>query len=675
MFDRTDKLVEATMLALQGKLELKESRASRKAKTKKAESIDVNVDETTSVSVNDNTTIVDTADATIMIEEPKESIEEPVADVPVDTVEVPVDDTVMPEEVVDEPVDTELPTETEPTIDEIVNDDVPVDTDEEKDESKKLKEDVDIEISDDGKEVEVTTDNHEEVEVTDVTPTEDEKPEDEETDDLKVDGNENIEGEEIIDDKLVDECKKITEDVTNYNGAYGYFADVTREVAQNIDNLNNDTKYQDAIADDKKLELVIDSIMDDDELWNTLQETIVYYIDELIAGNLNESKKVEKINKNNFEINNAIANPQLKANREKIRKAGYETDKKSVTNPRNGRTFQTKYAPNKDKIDWKNRLEKDKTDFEAIVGPESDKIPNSRKINQKSTTATYSKADADAYGVKYGPKDECDRVVEDTDVALEPRYDSRNSFYGKARVVTKDNGDEELYSYGTLVAGIKDGKPYSKGKFSQTTSRHQREFFKQRDIDPATVEVVEEGKECKNCKECDNKLEAFRAKSRELRHAKIQEMLSKKTESKEEVKDVNDLGIVEGVPDKEEAVPNTEEAKIKVESKFSSKSFNEALTTYLKSQYKIVESVEVTKLAQNKTGDIKIEAVVHNITKRDRNICLEMHKVQEGRTFNKYTLKNAVGLIKESKDTDTKLNMVTFTNKQNVLECRYFIKK
>lgn len=531
MFDRTDKLVEATMLALQGKLELKESRASRKAKTKKTESIDVNVDETTSVSVNDNTTIVDTADATIIIEEPKESIEEPVADVPVDTVEVPVDDTVMPEEIIDTPVETELPTETEPTIDEMVEESKKVTEDKKSEiydelsrvltdyegngdpelrddpkplynmlvkiqndwedvitsdlnESKKV-ENVEIEVSDDGKEIEVTTDDHEEVEVKDETPDEEEKP-DEDITDLKDDGNENIEGEEIIDDQLIDESKK----------------------------------------------------------------------DESIG---------------------------------------------------------------------------------ALLGEE--------------------------------------KVEEDTNVALEPRYDSRNSFYGKARVVTKDNGDEELYSYGTLVAGIKDGKPYSKGKFSQTTSRHQREFFKQRDIDPATVEVVEEGKECKNCKECDNKLEAFRAKSRELRHARIQEMLSKKTESKDEVKDVNDLGIVEGVPDKEEAVPNTEEAKIKVESKFSSKSFNEALTTYLKSQYKIVENVEVTKLAQNKTGDIKIEAVVHNITKRDRNICLEMHKVQEGRTFNKYTLKDAVGLIKESKDTDTKLNMVTFTNKQNVLECRYFIKK
>ena len=546
MFDRTDKLVEATMLALQGKLELKENRASRKAKTKKAESIDVNVDETTSVSVNDNTTIVDTADATIIIEEPKESIEEPVADVPVDTVEVPVDDTVMPEEIIDTPVETELPTETEPTIDEIVNDDVPVD---DKEESKKL-ENVDIEISDDGKEVEVTTNDGEEVEVKDETPDESEIPNEEEiNDELTADGNENIEGEEIIDDELVDESKEIKEEALSSSD--DYFAKVQNTVLDYI-------KLQQSVGGDQTQNNI-----------NSMLDSIVKMCNKFKT-DLNEAKTLQE-------------------------------------------------------------------GIGAILGEE--------------------------------------KVEEDTDVALEPRYDSRNSFYGKARVVTKDNGDEELYSYGTLVAGIKDGKPYSKGKFSQTTSRHQREFFKQRDIDPATVEVVEEGKECKNCKECDNKLEAFRAKSRELRHAKIQEMLSKKTESKDEVKDINDLGIVEGVPDKEEAVPNTEEAKIKVESKFSSKSFNEALTTYLKSQYKIVESVEVTKLAQNKTGDIKIEAVVHNITKRDRNICLEMHKVQEGRTFNKYTLKNAVGLIKESKDTDTKLNMVTFTNKQNVLECRYFIKK
>lgn len=754
MFDRTDKLVEATMLALQGKLELKENKKSnRRAKAKKAESIDVNVDETTAVSVDNGTTVVETEDATIMITEPEkqpeESIEAP-ADLPIETpetVEVPTDDTIMPEEILDEPVDTELPEETEPTIDDIVNDDVPMDTsveaeedDEEKNESKKVEgkegnwrdefkdgksmsetnlddysendiiqmeggparifninyedgtcsieywdghidndypgyalgaiikksvktESVEIEVSDDGKEVEVTTDNGEEVEVKDETP---EETDDEEEISAPEDGNENIDGEEIIDDELVDECKKITESDDYGSALYGpkYIASVTTEVAQNIDSLNNDTKYQDAIKDEDKLNLVVDSIMDDDELWNTLQETIIYYIDELIAGNLNESKKIEKVNKNNAEINNAIANPQLKANREKIRKAGYETDKKSVTNPRNGRTFQTKYTPNKDKIDWKNRLEKDKTDFEAIVGPESDKIPNSRKINQKSATATYSKADADAYGVKYGPKDECDRVVEDTDYALEPRYASAKSFYGKARVRQKDNGDEELYSYGTHVGGMRNGKPYSKGKFSSTTSRHQAEYFKQKGVDPKKVDV-EEGKDCK---ECDKKLEAFKIKSRAERRAKLEARRAKKTEN------INDdLGIEEGVPKKEEIVPNAQKTTVK-NGKVSSKSFTEALTKFFKENYKTIKEVNVSKISQNKSGDLKIEAVIKNLGNKTKDICLEMTKVQSGKSFNKYTLKEAKGLIKESKNDNKKITMMTFNNK-NIMECRYLLKK
>lgn len=635
MFDRTDKLVEATMLALQGKLELKENKKSnRRAKAKKAESIDVNVDETTAVSVDNGTTVVETEDATIMITEPEkqpeESIEAP-ADLPIETpetVEVPTDDTIMPEEILDEPVDTELPEETEPTIDDIVNDDVPMDTsveaeedDEEKNESKKVEgkegnwrdefkdgksmsetnlddysendiiqmeggparifninyedgtcsieywdghidndypgyalgaiikksvktESVEIEVSDDGKEVEVTTDNGEEVEVKDETP---EETDDEEEISAPEDGNENIDGEEIIDDELVDECKKITESDDYGSALYGpkYIASVTTEVAQNIDSLNNDTKYQDAIKDEDKLNLVVDSIMDDDELWNTLQETIVYYIDELIAGNLNESKKVE-----------------------------------------------------------------------------------------------------------------------DTDYALEPRYASTKSFYGKARVRQKDNGDEELYSYGTHVGGMRNGKPYSKGKFSSTTSRHQAEYFKQKGVDPKKVDV-EEGK---TCKECDEKLEAFKVKSRAERRAKLEARRAKKTEN------INDdLGIEEGVPKKEEIVPNAQKTTVK-NGKVSSKSFTEALTKFFKENYKTIKEVNVSKISQNKSGDLKIEAVIKNLGNKTKDICLEMTKVQSGKSFNKYTLKEAKGLIKESKNDNKKITMMTFNNK-NIMECRYLLKK
>ena len=61
---------------------------------------------------------------------------------------------------------------------------------------------------------------------------------------------------------------------------------------------------------------------------------------------------------------------------------------------------------------------------------------------------------------------------------LDTRYDRRKSFYGKAKIET-DNGNQKLYSYGTLVAEIKKGKPIIYGTYSATTLRHIKEFLKQ----------------------------------------------------------------------------------------------------------------------------------------------------------------------------------------------------
>jgi len=61
---------------------------------------------------------------------------------------------------------------------------------------------------------------------------------------------------------------------------------------------------------------------------------------------------------------------------------------------------------------------------------------------------------------------------------LEPRYDSRKSFYGKAKVKLV-NGKKVLQSYQTDVAEIVNGKPYVKGLYSATTTRHIKEFLKQ----------------------------------------------------------------------------------------------------------------------------------------------------------------------------------------------------
>ena len=62
---------------------------------------------------------------------------------------------------------------------------------------------------------------------------------------------------------------------------------------------------------------------------------------------------------------------------------------------------------------------------------------------------------------------------------LSARYDARKSFYGKAQVIDHENGTIELKSYDTIVSRCIDGKVEHLGKWSQTTSRHQKEFERQ----------------------------------------------------------------------------------------------------------------------------------------------------------------------------------------------------
>ena len=62
---------------------------------------------------------------------------------------------------------------------------------------------------------------------------------------------------------------------------------------------------------------------------------------------------------------------------------------------------------------------------------------------------------------------------------LTTKYDTRNSFYGKAKVEDKGNNVFVLWSYKTLVAEVNDGHPVLYGKWSSTTTRHQKEFLKQ----------------------------------------------------------------------------------------------------------------------------------------------------------------------------------------------------
>ena len=62
---------------------------------------------------------------------------------------------------------------------------------------------------------------------------------------------------------------------------------------------------------------------------------------------------------------------------------------------------------------------------------------------------------------------------------LIPRFDTRKSFYGKALIIDHENGTIELQSYDTIVSRCINGKVEELGKWSRTTTRHQKEFRKQ----------------------------------------------------------------------------------------------------------------------------------------------------------------------------------------------------
>lgn len=62
---------------------------------------------------------------------------------------------------------------------------------------------------------------------------------------------------------------------------------------------------------------------------------------------------------------------------------------------------------------------------------------------------------------------------------LEARFDARKSFYGKAHVIDHEDGTFELQSYDTIVSRCVNGKVEELGKWSNTTTRHQKEFRKQ----------------------------------------------------------------------------------------------------------------------------------------------------------------------------------------------------
>ena len=72
---------------------------------------------------------------------------------------------------------------------------------------------------------------------------------------------------------------------------------------------------------------------------------------------------------------------------------------------------------------------------------------------------------------------------------LQTQYDSRQSFYGKAKVRNEGNR-VILRSYDTDVAYIENGKAVISGTYSTTTLRHIKEFLKQNGFKAVDIKQI-----------------------------------------------------------------------------------------------------------------------------------------------------------------------------------------
>lgn len=120
-------------------------------------------------------------------------------------------------------------------------------------------------------------------------------------------------------------------------------------------------------------------------------------------------KLEEKINKDNIEINKAIANPNAGKNKDKIKAAGYEPEIDdqgkvwSIKNPKNNKWIMpSNYnRDEKQKVDFKGKLDKDNSGINRTKRFDADikdnKIPKSAKLNK----GVYNNNEVEYYSPRF----------------------------------------------------------------------------------------------------------------------------------------------------------------------------------------------------------------------------------------------------------------------------------
>jgi len=143
----------------------------------------------------------------------------------------------------------------------------------------------------------------------------------------------------------------------------------------------------------------------------------------------------------------------------------------------------------KEKNDWKERMLKAGLENKGLEMPEDwDKLDENTKEARLNAVINMMKQPVSEERREQA-EPSAPREYAETTYPLEPRYDKRASFYGKAKIISGNNR-LTLRSYTTDVAYIENGKAYVNGTYSDTTLRHIKEFLKQNGFEADTKDQI-----------------------------------------------------------------------------------------------------------------------------------------------------------------------------------------
>lgn len=218
---------------------------------------------------------------------------------------------------------------------------------------------------------------------------------------------------------------------------------------------------------------------------------------------------------------------------------------------------------------------------------------------------------------------------------LTPQFDTRRSFYNKARIDTgSDNSENKLYSYNTLVAEMVDGKPVVYNVQSGTTLRHVKEWLRQNGFKAETKSQI-----IRDYGADDIVTESLKEVEVETDTDKIKISSETITKDDEMAIPVTDDTKDEIIADSEEedtedeiVADDEEEDTVDDIEEFDEESFDELSESYLKKVYSNVDGYKTSNVSFNKSG-LCVEGIISFKSGNKKNTQFIFESRDNGKRF------------------------------------------